>query len=100
MARSNFPTCGRRSFAAGVISWLVHDERRESEPIVEGGSLGHADLHAESLPRSPNHQEPIGHFGDYPIESHENDYAFDAQALTRQDVKYGWTAYSKVRGPI
>ena len=36
---------------------------------------------------SPNHQEPIGDFGDYLIESQENDDAFDAQALTRQDLK-------------
>ncbi len=36
---------------------------------------------------SPNHQEPIGDFGDYLIEAMENDYAFDAQALTEQDLR-------------
>ena len=36
---------------------------------------------------SPNHQEPIGDFGDYLIESLENDYAFNAQALARQDLR-------------
>jgi hypothetical protein len=36
---------------------------------------------------SPGHQEPIGDFGDYLIESLENDYAFDEPALARQDMR-------------
>jgi hypothetical protein len=35
---------------------------------------------------SPNHQEPIGDFGDYLIESLENDYAFQQPYLARQDL--------------
>lgn len=35
---------------------------------------------------SPNHQEPIGDFGDYLIESLENDYAFNQPYLARQDM--------------
>jgi hypothetical protein len=36
---------------------------------------------------SPNHQEPIGDFGDYLIESLENDYAFNEPWLARQDMR-------------
>lgn len=36
---------------------------------------------------SPNHQEPIGDFGDYLIEAIENDYAFNQQAITQQDLR-------------
>ncbi len=36
---------------------------------------------------SPGHQEPIGDFGDYLIESLENDYAFNEPWLARQDMR-------------
>ena len=36
---------------------------------------------------SPNHQELIGDFGDYLIEAAENNYAFNRQELTRQDLR-------------
>jgi len=36
---------------------------------------------------SPNHQEPIGDFGDYLIESLENDYAFNEPWQARQDMR-------------
>ena len=36
---------------------------------------------------SPNHQEPLGDFGDYLVEALENEYAFGAPALTRQDLE-------------
>jgi hypothetical protein len=36
---------------------------------------------------SPGHQEPISDFGDYLIESLENDYAFDEPWLARQDLR-------------
>jgi hypothetical protein len=35
---------------------------------------------------SPNHQEPIGDFGDYLIEAVENDYSFNQPWLARQDI--------------
>jgi len=36
---------------------------------------------------SPQHQEPISDFGDYLIESLENDYSFDEPWLARQDLR-------------
>ena len=36
---------------------------------------------------SPGHQEPIGDFGDYLIESLENDYAFNEPWLAKQDMR-------------
>jgi hypothetical protein len=36
---------------------------------------------------SPGHQEPIGDFGDYLIESLENDYTFNEPWLARQDMR-------------
>jgi hypothetical protein len=36
---------------------------------------------------SPHNQEPLGDFGDYLIEAVEDDYAFNRQELTRQDLR-------------
>ena len=74
-----------------------------SQPVAYRGSFASSDPNLNQLWKaarwqlqicmqdhyldSPNHQEPIGDFGDYLIESLENDYAFNEPWLARQDMR-------------
>jgi hypothetical protein len=74
-----------------------------SQPVAYRGSFTSSDPHLNSLWTtsrwltqlcmqghyldSPDHQEPIGDFGDYLIEALENDYAFNEPWLARQDLR-------------
>ena len=74
-----------------------------SQPVAYRGSFTSSDPHLNNLWTtsrwltqlcmqghyldSPDHQEPIGDFGDYLIEALENDYAFSEPWLARQDLR-------------
>ena len=74
-----------------------------SQPVEYRGSFTSSDPHLNNLWTtsrwltqlcmqghyldSPDHQEPIGDFGDYLIEALENDYAFNEPWLARQDLR-------------